>query len=110
MFDQAGNANYLAAPQVSQLTAATAAKTSQTITVTQHAPATVSTQSSFQVTATATSGLPVSVTVSPSTVCSSIGNTVTTTKKKGTCTVTFSQAGDQNYSPAPQVVETTTVR
>src|SRR5262249_62134090 len=54
-YNQAGNANYLAAPQVSQTT--TAQKVSQTITVNQQAPSTAARQSNFMVAATASSGL-----------------------------------------------------
>jgi hypothetical protein len=57
-YTQAGNGNYLAAPQVSQRTMAQKAqKLSQTITVTQHAPGTAPRQSTFTVAATATSGV-----------------------------------------------------
>jgi hypothetical protein len=107
-YNQAGDANYLAAPQVSQKT--TAQKASQTINVTQAPPPTVPTQSSFTVAATASSGLPVSVTTSGGGVCSNSGTTITTGKKKGTCTLTFSQSGNTNYAAAPQVVRTTIVQ
>ncbi len=79
--------------------------------MTQPAPATWPTQSSFVVGATASpSGLAVSVAASPNSLCSNSGNTVTTGKKTGTCTVTFNQAGNANYAAAVQVVETTNVQ
>ena len=106
-YNQVGNANYLAAPQVSQKT--TAQKASQSIDVTHAPPANAPTQSSFSVAATATSGLPVTVTTSGG-ACSNSGTTITTGKKKGTCTVTFSQSGNTDYAAAPQIVRTTTVQ
>jgi hypothetical protein len=105
-FTQAGNANYLAAPQVVQTT--TAQKANQTITVTQGAPATARVKTSFPVAATASSGLPVAIGASGA--CSIKGSTVTIRNKTGTCTVTFTQAGNANYLAAPQVVQTTTVQ
>src|SRR5262249_15276736 len=107
-FDQAGNANYAAAPQVVQTT--TAQKASQTITVTQGAPATAVFRGTFQIAATALGG---PVAIGASGACSIKGSTVTI--KKGTtknriCTVTFDQGGNANYLAAPQVVQTTTVQ
>ena len=106
-FTQAGNANYLAAPQVVQTT--TAQKANQTITVIQGAPATTRRfKTKFPVAATASSGLPVAIGASGA--CSINGSTVTIVKRRGTCTVTFTQAGNANYLAAPQVVQTTTVQ
>ena len=105
-FDQAGDANSLPAPQVVQTT--TAQKAGQTITVTQGAPATAAFGTSFTVAATASSGLP--VTIAASGACSLSGATVTMTSGTGTCTVTFDQAGNASYLPAPQVVQTTTAQ
>jgi hypothetical protein len=62
----------------------------------------------FTVAATASSGLP--VTVGASGACSLSGATVTMTSGTGTCTVTFSQAGNPNYVAAPQVAPTTTAQ
>jgi len=107
-YNQAGNANYLAATQVNEKT--TAQKASQSINVTQPPPPTAPTQSSFTVGATASSGLAVAVTTGGGGVCSISGTTITTGKKKGTCTVTFSQSGNTNYAAAPQIVRTTTVQ
>ncbi len=105
-FSQAGNAHFLAAAPVKQTT--TAQKASQEITVTQAAPATAALHATFPVSATASSGLPVLIKASGA--CSLSGGSVTITNATGTCTVTFSQAGNANYSAAAQVKETTTAR
>jgi hypothetical protein len=106
-FNQAGNASYSAAAQVTETTAAQ--KAAQAITVTQHAPPTAVYNTSFTVAATGgASAQP--VTVGASGVCSAGGNTMTMTSGTGTCTVTFNQAGNANYSEAAQVTETTTAQ
>jgi hypothetical protein len=106
-FNQAGNASYNAALQVTET--ATAQKAAQAIAVTQPAPATAVYNTSFTLTATGGgSGLPVTVGVSG--VCSIGGATVTMTSGTGTCTVAFDQDGNANYNPAPQVTETTTAQ
>ena len=106
-FNQAGNAGYNAAPQVTETTSAQ--KAAQAITVTQPAPATAVYDTSFTVAATGgASGQPVTVGVSG--VCSIGGTTVTMTSGTGTCTVAFNQAGSANYNPAPQVTGTTTAQ
>jgi hypothetical protein len=106
-FNQAGNANYSEAAQVTETT--TAQKAAQAIAVTQHAPSTAVYSTSFTVAATGGgSGLPVTVGVSG--VCSAGGTTVTMTSGTGTCTVAFNEAGNANYNPAPQVTETTTAQ
>ena len=84
----------------------TVTKADQTITVTTHAPATAAYNSTFTVAATASSGLPVTITTSG--VCTIAGNTVTMTSGTGTCTVKYDQGGNANYNAAPQVVENTT--
>jgi uncharacterized protein YjdB len=63
---------------------------------------------SFTLTATATSGLPVSYTSSNPAVASVSGSTVTIIGA-GTATITASQAGDANYNAAPAVARTLTV-
>ena len=106
-FNQAGNASYNAAPQVTETT--TAQKADQAIAVTQTAPPTAVYSTSFTVAATGGgSGLPVTVGVSG--VCSIGGTTVTMTSGTGTCTVAFDQAGNANYNAASQVTETTTAQ
>ncbi len=104
-YDQAGNVNYNAAPQVSETVNST--KANQTISVTTSAPATATNGAAFNVAASASSGLPVAVTTSG--VCTGGGTgtvIVTMTSSSGTCTVHYDQAGNTNYNPAPQVNET----
>jgi hypothetical protein len=101
-YDQAGDSNYNAAPQVVETT--NAQKANQTINVTQHAPASAVFNTSFTVAGTAPGG---AVTFSSSGSCSNTGATFTMTSGTGTCSVNFDQAGNGNYNAAPQVVETT---
>ncbi len=79
---------------------------SQTITFSALANKTVS-DSAFSVSATATSGLAVSFAAEGD--CTVSGTTVTLTGV-GNCTVTASQAGDANYSAAPNVVQLFTIK
>ena len=101
--NQAGNANYAAAAQVTQTVNAGAA--SQTITFpaipTQNGPGTVT------LTATASSGLTVSYSVTSGPAMVS-GNTLTTTGA-GSVTVQATQAGNASYLAAPPVSQTFTV-
>ena len=99
-YDQAGDANYNAAPQVTETV--NAQKADQTINVTTHAPATAVYNTSFTVAATR-AGRP--VTFSSAGSCSNTGATFTMTSGTGTCTVKYDQAGDANYNAAPQVTE-----
>ncbi|MFO1348162.1 MAG: thrombospondin type 3 repeat-containing protein [Pseudomonadales bacterium] len=83
--------------------------TPQTITVTTPAPGSAEYGDTFPVAATASSGLPVSITASGS--CSGSGTgsaTITMTSSTGTCTVTYNQAGNGTYAAAPQVTSSTT--
>ena len=102
-YDQAGDANYNAAPQVVE--SVSVGKTDQAITVTQHAPASAVFGTSFSVAATG-GGSGNAVTFSSSGACSNTGATFTMTSGTGTCSVRYDQAGDANYNPAPQMVET----
>ena len=104
-YDQAGDANYNAAPEVTETV--TAQKAQQTITVTTHAPTSAAPSSSFDVAATAGSGLPVSF--SSAGTCSNAGQTFTTTGRTGTCTAKYDQTGDGNYNSALQVAESVSV-
>ena len=101
--NQAGDANYSPAPQVTQAVAATQA--SQTITFTINAPPSASYQSSFTVAASASSGDPVAFTSAGA--CTNVGATYTMTSGTGTCSVIANQAGDTNYGPAPTVTQFT---
>jgi hypothetical protein len=96
--NQAGNASYSAAPQVTQTVAAALA--SQTITFTQTAPASAVYNSSFTVAATGgASGNPVSIAGSGACNGSGTGSAnITMTSGTGTCTVTANQAGNSNYA------------
>ncbi|HVT57333.1 MAG TPA: Ig-like domain-containing protein [Thermoanaerobaculia bacterium] len=101
--NQAGNANYNAAPQAQQSFAV--AKGDQTITFTSTAPAHAKPGGpTYNVTATASSGLTVAFTIdaSASAVCSISGSTVSFTAD-GTCVIDANQAGNSNYNAAPQV-------
>jgi hypothetical protein len=96
---QAGNTDYLAATPVNQSFQVTQA--SQTITF-----GTLSSQqygvTPFGVTATASSGLPVSFNSQTATVCTVSSPTVTLVSA-GTCTIQATQAGDANYLAATPV-------
>jgi predicted extracellular nuclease len=102
--NQAGNANYNAAPQVTQNVTVTA--TAQTITF----PAIASFTwlgGSATLAATASSVLPVaySLVTGP---CVVSGATVTALSA-GSCEIAANQSGDANYTPAAQVTQTVTV-
>lgn len=62
----------------------------------------------FTVSATATSGLPVTFSSPTPSVCTVSGNTVTLVGA-GTCTIAADQAGDASYNAAPQVTQSFTV-
>ena len=98
--NQAGNATYNPAPEVSQ--SFTVAKASQTITFAN--PGT-QTKSPVTVRATASSGLAVTFSSATSSVCSAGGTNGAsiTLVKAGTCTVEANQAGNATYNPAPEV-------
>ena len=101
--NQAGNANYNAAPQVQQSFAV--GKGDQTISFTSTAPVAAAVGGpTYTVTATATSGLPVTFTIdaTASSVCSIAGSTVSFLGA-GTCVIDANQAGNANYNAAPQV-------
>ena len=101
--NQAGNANYNAAPQVQQFFGV--GKTSQTITFTSTAPAgAVVGGPTYTVSATASSGLTVSFTIdsTATSVCSISGSTISF-NAVGTCVINANQAGNSSFDPAPQV-------
>ena len=102
-YDQAGSANYNAAPQVVE--SVSGAEGDQTIAVTTHAPASAVFGTSFGVAANAPGG---AVTFSSVGACSNSGSTFTMTSGTGTCSVRYDQAGSANYNAAPQVVESVT--
>jgi len=96
---QAGNANYAAATAVTQNFSVT--QGSQTITF-GTAPSPVYGGGPVQVSATATSGLPVSFTSTTPTVCT-ISGTMVTPVMAGPCDIHATQAGNANYAAATAV-------
>ena len=86
----------------------TIGKADQTIDFNQPADATYG-GAQFPVTATATSGLPVSFTTTPGGHCSVTSTGTVTILSAGTCTITASQAGGVNYNAAPSVDRTFTI-
>ena len=103
---QAGNANYNAAPDVPQTF--NIAKANQTIAF-DALPNKTYGDPPFTVVATATSGLPVTFTVSGA--CTTPAPTVPTVTLTGvgSCTVTAHQAGNIFYNAAPDVPQTFTI-
>jgi YVTN family beta-propeller protein len=99
--NQPGNAQYSAAPQMTQSTAAT--MVSQTITFTINAPTRAAYNSNFTVAATASSGL--GVVYSSSGSCTNAGATYTMINSTGTCIVIANQPGNNNYSAAFQATQ-----
>ncbi len=99
---QSGDQTYSPAPLLQR--SFTVARTSQTITF---APLTDRTldASPFTLTATASSGLPVSFIASPPSVCTVAGNVVTLVAT-GLCTVSASQPGNTTFPAAPSVTRT----
>lgn len=98
--DQAGNAAFNPAPAVSR--SFTVSRVNQTITFGALGNRTML-QTSFTVSATASSGLPVTFTSTTPGVCATSGVTGTTVSllTPGTCTINATQAGNATYNPAP---------
>jgi len=95
---QGGNARYAAGPDVTQSFQVNAA--GQTITFGQ--PPDVSVGAPVTLSASASSGLPVSFSPDTTPVCTVAGSAVTTVAA-GTCTITASQGGSARYAAAPDV-------
>ena len=111
MFDQSGDANISAAPQVTEAVTAAGGgggggggggKANQTIAFAALASKTVG-DADFALTATASSGLPVAFAATGS--CTAAGATVHISGS-GSCTATASQAGNGSLNPAPAVSQT----
>ncbi|MBL8103687.1 MAG: sortase, partial [Anaerolineales bacterium] len=105
-YNQAGDADYNAATEITSVVASQPG--SQTINVTTSAPASAANGTSFNVAATSSSGLAVTITTSGD--CSGGGTdsaVITITNTPGTCTVHYNQAGDANFSAAAEVTENT---
>ena len=107
---QPGDTNYNAASPIAQML--TVAAATQTITITNHAPASAAFNSQFTVAATASpSGYPVAITTLGG--CSGSGSgsaTITMTSGTTACMVYYNQAGDVNYAAATQLTDLTTAQ
>ncbi|OQP46263.1 hypothetical protein A4H97_31375 [Niastella yeongjuensis] len=103
---QAGDDTYLSAASVSNTL--TINKKTQSITFNALSAVTVGDVATIALKATASSGLPVSYTVSDTTI-AVINNGVLTIKRDGAVTITASQAGDSTYLAATPVVRTLTI-
>jgi|GEM_PF-2959325 len=86
--------------------------TNQSVSFTSTAPTNATIESSSYIpTASATSGLSVTITVDPSSssVCSIDSSGTVSYQNAGTCTLNADQAGNADYKPAPQVQQSFTV-
>jgi hypothetical protein len=106
--NQAGNAQYAPAPQVSQ--PASVGVASQTVSITSNAPTPGITGTTYTVTATGgNSGNPVTFSIdgSSSSGCTVSGDVVTFSLPTGTCVIDATQAGNGSYAPgnAQQTVQ-----
>lgn len=100
--DQAGNANYTAAPQATLNVSIGAATQTITNFVANPASPTYAPGATFNVSANGgASGNPVVFGSASPAICSVSGNTVTMLGA-GACSLTADQAGNANYDPAPQ--------
>ena len=102
---QSGNSTYASAPPVSQ--SFTVNKAPQTITFAPISAQTLG-AASFPLTATASSGLPVTYAAQPPAVCSMDGNLVQLIGP-GTCSVTTSASGNSAYLAAAPVTQSFTI-
>jgi hypothetical protein len=102
-FDQAGNAQYAAATEVTASFSVATATVAQIITL-GSAPGSVAVGATVTLSATASSGLTVTFSSTTPAVCTVSGNVVTAVSA-GTCTVAADQAGNSSYSAAPELVE-----
>lgn len=93
---QAGNDSYNSATGSSSVTVI-AAKQNQTVTVTL--PSSLTALQTANASATASSGLPVTLNSTTPTICS-VSNTTVTGKTSGTCTIQGVQAGNTSYNSA----------
>jgi hypothetical protein len=108
---QAGNGSYEPAPQVQQSFTVDPPPSPQTVAFTTSAPSNaVYLGAGYTVAATASSGLPVTLSIAPASagVCSLSGSFVSWVGA-GTCTVLANQAGNRSFFPAAQVQQTFTV-
>jgi hypothetical protein len=103
--DQAGNATYAAAATVTRTI--TVSKAGQTITFVDPGPQMLGTPPPA-LSATASSGLPVSFSSTTPAVCTVSGTTLTLVTA-GNCSISADQAGDATYAAAPTVTRSITV-
>ena len=111
--NQAGNASFAPAPQVTMAISVNAAavvisKVAQTITFST-APASLATKGKGTLAATASSRLAVTFSSLTPTVCS-VSKTQVTGRSAGTCTVVANQAGNATFAPATPVTKSFSVR
>ena len=106
LYNQSGNSNYTVAPQLAN---STTIKASQTISSITFNPTSLVVGGTSFVSATATSGLAVSFSSTTPAICTVNGNTATGVTI-GSCVIVADQAGDGNYSAAPQVTQIWPVR
>ncbi|CAK0764855.1 hypothetical protein CCP3SC1_430031 [Gammaproteobacteria bacterium] len=97
---QGGNTKYKPASPVTKI--ATIVKGTQIINAINFTPDTLTVGGTTTVSATATSGLPVSLSTTTSPVCTLDGDVVSGISA-GTCTIAANQAGDNNWRSATQV-------
>ncbi len=98
--NQAGNANYTVAPAVNQ--SFTVTQASQTITIGAPSTSTLFPATTFNLSAGASSGLPVTLSSATSAICRMSGSLVTPLAA-GTCTIQANQAGNANYAAATAI-------
>jgi uncharacterized protein YhjY with autotransporter beta-barrel domain len=103
--DQAGNVNYIAAPQATQ--SFSIGKATQTLSF-GAAPAGLVVGGTATISATSTVGLTPSYSSTTPTICTVSGSTVTAVAV-GSCTVAANQGGNANYNPATQVTQSFTI-
>ncbi len=105
--DQSGSATFAAAPEVTQTISV--GQDSQTVSITSTPPSSPVVGGTYAVTATASSGLPVTLSIDASTSgdCTLSGATVTFTAAAN-CTIDANQTGNVDYSAAPEAQQTVT--
>lgn len=106
-YNQPGNVLSDPAPEVLEKFAIVPA--AQAITVTTSAPASIENFSSFNVAASASSGLPVSIEATGDCSGSGTGSIVVQADQAGSCSIRYSQAGSTEYLPASDIIENVTV-
>jgi len=102
---QNGDLNYNSAPQVSE--SITITKANQTISFNPPASKSLD-DATFDIAATATSGLTVSFTSTTTHICTVSGSTISLLMA-GICTIEATQSGNDSYNQTPQVSENITI-